>query len=81
MSEFAIIDSSSSLTNYMKHFGKTPEEQLEKNRPIMEWLKKQIVQGDTISPAEAEANRQQLANLKETIDSFRPNGSKLYSDE
>lgn len=81
MSESTTIINSSSLTPYMKHFGQTPEEQLEKNRPMMEWLEKQLAQSETISPAEAEANREQLANLKRTIDSFRSTGFKLYSNE
>ena len=27
---------------YLKHLGKTPEEQLEKNRPLMTWLQQKM---------------------------------------
>jgi hypothetical protein len=32
----------SSLLPYMKHFGRTPEEQLEKNKPAMAWAKARL---------------------------------------
>ena len=66
-----------SFAPYMKHFGKTPEEQIEKNKPFMEWLKKQI--DEEVTDEEAKANREALERLKQTIDSFRPEGHKLYS--
>lgn len=34
----------SSLSPYMKHFGRTPEEQLEKNKPAMAWAKARLEQ-------------------------------------
>jgi hypothetical protein len=62
---------------YMKHYGKTVEEQIEKNKPLMEWLKQKIE--EEVTDEEAEANREALQRLKETIDSFRPEGHKLFS--
>jgi hypothetical protein len=62
---------------YMKHYGKTLEEQIEKNKPLMEWLKQKIE--EEVTDEEAEANREALQRLKETIDSFRPEGHKLFS--
>ncbi|MGB3208878.1 MAG: hypothetical protein WBB28_28130 [Crinalium sp.] len=63
----------------MKHFGKTPEEQLEKNQPLLEWLKQKINQ--EVTESEAKANHEALESLKETIDNFRPEGHKLFSDK
>ncbi|NEP38480.1 MAG: hypothetical protein F6K35_04100 [Okeania sp. SIO2H7] len=34
----------SSLLPYMKHFGRTPEEQLEKNQPALAWVKARLEQ-------------------------------------
>lgn len=62
---------------YMKHYGKTVEEQIEKNKPLMEWLKRELE--EEVTDEEAEANREALQRLKETIDSFRPEGHKLFS--
>ncbi len=62
---------------YMKHYGKTVEEQIEKNKPLMEWLEQQMK--EEVTDEEAEANREALQRLKETIDSFRPEGHKLFS--
>lgn len=66
-----------SFTPYMKHYGKTQEEQIEKNKPFMEWLKKQI--DEEVTDEEAKANREALERLKKTIDSFRPEEAKLFS--
>jgi hypothetical protein len=62
---------------YMKHYGKTVEEQIEKNKPLMEWLEQQMK--EEVTDEEAEVNREALQRLKETIDSFRPEGHKLFS--
>ena len=66
---------------YMKHYGSTPEEQLEKNKPLMEWLKQKIEASKNLTEEEIERNRQYIEELKKNIDSFRPTGYKLYSEE
>jgi len=68
-----------SLAPYMKHYGKTLEEQLEKNKPLMEWLKQKIE--EEVTDEEAHANHEALESLKQTIDSFRPEGQKLFSKD
>ena len=68
-----------SFAPYMKHYGKTPEEQLEKNKPAMELLKKWME--EEISEEEAQARRQDFEKLKEIIDSFRPEGHKLFTEQ
>ncbi|MGK7932107.1 MAG: hypothetical protein AB4041_11830 [Microcystaceae cyanobacterium] len=70
-------NSNSSLAPYMKHYGKTVEEQIEKNKPLMEWLKQKIE--EEVTDEEAKANHEELESLKATIDSFRPEGHKLFS--
>lgn len=66
---------------YMKHYAETPEEQIEKNKPLMEWLKQKIETSQNLTDEEIERNTEYLENLKQTIDSFRPNGHKLYTEE
>ena len=65
---------------YMKRFGKTPQEQLEKNKPLMEWLKKQIEDSETLTRQEVKNNQEFLEKLKKNIDSFRPEGHKLFTE-
>ena len=69
------------LVPYMKHFGKTPEEQLEKNKPLMEWLKKQLEEAEQLTEEEKIAREHQWEEFKEIIDSFRAEGHKLYSEK
>ncbi|CCQ68152.1 hypothetical protein CWATWH0402_333 [Crocosphaera watsonii WH 0402] len=67
----------------MKHYGRTPEEQLEKNKPLMEKLKKWIEKSkaEEISEEEAKEREEYWEEFKNNIDSFRPKGHKLYSEE
>jgi hypothetical protein len=65
----------------MKHFGKTPEEQLEKNKPLMEWLIKQMEEAKKLTELEKIERERQWEEFKEIIDNFRPEGHKLYSEE
>lgn len=65
---------------YMKHFGQTSEEQLEKNKPLMEWLKKQIEDSENLTEEEIKNNHEFLENLKKNLDSFRPEGHKLFAE-
>jgi hypothetical protein len=69
------------FASYMKHFGKTPEEQLEKNKPLMEWLIKQMEEAKKLTESEKIERERQWEEFKEIIDSFRPEGHKLYSEE
>ena len=68
-----------SFAPYMKHYGKTPEEQLEKNKPAMELLKQWMQ--EEVSEEEAQARQQHFEELKGIIDSFRPEGHKLFTEE
>ena len=72
-----------SLAPYMKHYGQTLEEQLEKNKPLMEKLKKWIEanQAEEITAEEFKARQEYWENFKQNIDSFRPKGHKLYTEE
>lgn len=68
---------------YMKHYGRTPEEQLEKNKPLMKKLKKWIEESkaEEITEEEAQARKEHWEEVKQIIDSFRPEGHKLYTEE
>ena len=68
----------STFAPQLKHLGKTPAEQLEKNKPLMDWLKKQIEEAETLSESEVKANQEYLEHLKQTLDSFRPEGHQLF---
>lgn len=67
------------FANHMKHIGTTLEEQIKKNQPLMEWLKQELE--TEITEEEAQANRDKLESLKRTLDSFRPEGHKLFSEK
>ncbi len=68
---------------YMKNYGQTPEAQLEKNKALMKRLKKWMEkkQAQDITEEEAKQRKQQWEDFQETIDSFRPTGHKLYTEE
>ena len=70
------------FTPYLKHYGRTREEQLEKNKPLMKRLKKWIekTEAEEITEEEAKARQQQWEEFKQIIDSFRSTGHKLYSE-
>ncbi|MBR8830937.1 MAG: hypothetical protein N5P05_001877 [Chroococcopsis gigantea SAG 12.99] len=80
MSGSAELGEQDNIAPYLKHFGETPEEQLQKNQPLMEWLKKQMEKAEVLSEEEININRQLLDRLKTHIDSFRPEGHKLFSE-
>jgi len=69
----------SSFAPYLKHQGRTIEEQIRLNQPAMEWLKKQIE--EEVTETELQIRRKNLEIFKQTMDSFRPSGHKLYSEE
>lgn len=66
---------------YMKHYGRTPEEQLEKNKPLMEWLEKKIKEAQNLTEEEIQSRKDYWEQVKQNIDSFRPKGHKLFSEE
>jgi len=67
------------FADHMKHLGATLEEQIQKNQPLMEWLKQELE--TEITEEEAQANHDKLESLKRTLDSFRPEGHKLFSEK
>lgn len=81
MSNSQPVDNQSTFAPYLKHLGKTPAEQLEKNKPLMDWLKKQLEEGEELTESEKLARERQWEEFKELVDSFRASGHKLYSDE
>ncbi|GFZ93036.1 hypothetical protein [Okeania sp. KiyG1] len=64
---------------YLKHQGRTIEEQLRLNQPVMEWLKKQIE--EKVTETEIQTRKENLEKFKQILDSFRPLGHKLYSEK
>lgn len=64
---------------YLKHWGETHEEQIEKNKQFRQWLERRLQ--EEITEEQAQANHEALQQLKATIDSFRPAGQKLFSQE
>jgi|GEM_PF-1473114 len=61
---------------YLKHRGYTVEEQIKLNQPAMEWLKQRFE--EEITEEEAKKRQEDWERLKEIIDSFRPEGHKLF---
>ncbi len=46
----------------------------------MEWLKKQIEDSESLTEEEVKNNQEFLEILKKNIDSFRPEGHKLFTE-
>jgi hypothetical protein len=63
---------------YLKHRGRTVEEQIKLNQPAMEWLKQRFA--EEISEEEAKIRQEDWERFKQIVDSFRPEGHKLYSE-
>lgn len=68
-----------SFAPYLKHLGKTPEEQLEKSKPLMIWLQQKME--ERVTEEEAEENSKNWELVKEIIDNNRPSGQKLFTRE
>ncbi|AFY78226.1 hypothetical protein Ple7327_2992 [Pleurocapsa sp. PCC 7327] len=81
MTEPIAAENQHSFASYMRHYGQTVEEQIEKNKPLMEWLKQKIEEAENLTEEEVQVNHEYLEELKATIDSFRPTGHKLFSEE
>ncbi|AOY82195.1 hypothetical protein BJP36_22100 [Moorena producens JHB] len=62
---------------YLKHRGKTVEEQIKLNQPALAWLRKRLE--EEITQEEAKIRQEDLEKFKQIVDIFRPEGSKLYS--
>ena len=68
-----------SLKPFLNHYGETPEEQIEKNQGAIELL--EGWRSEEVPPNELAERKSYLADLKQTIDSQRSPGAKLYSDK
>jgi hypothetical protein len=68
-----------SLKPFLNHAGKTTIEQIEKNQKAIKLLKDWL--SEEVPATELAARKSYLAELKQTIDSQRLPGSKLYSAE
>jgi predicted nucleic acid-binding protein len=80
MTEPIATENKHAFAPYLRHYGKTVEEQIEKNKPLMEWLKQKIEEAENLTEEEVQVNHEYLEELKATIDSFRPTGHKLFSE-
>ncbi|OCR00452.1 hypothetical protein BCD67_12875 [Oscillatoriales cyanobacterium USR001] len=63
----------------LKHKGESLEEQVEKNKPAIALLQKWLE--EEVAPEEAGDRENYWQTVKEIIDSERPSGFKLYSQE
>jgi hypothetical protein len=68
-----------SLKPFLNHAGETTIEQIEKNQKAIELLKTWLA--EEVPAIELAERRSYLAELKQTIDSQRLPGYKLYSAE
>jgi hypothetical protein len=68
-----------SLKPFLNHAGSTTIEQIEKNQAAIEVLRTWL--SEEVPATELAARQSYLAELKQTIDSQRLPGSKLYSAE
>lgn len=68
-----------SLTPFLKHMGKTPEEQLQKNQAAMKLLREWIE--EEVSEEDLKQREHYFDSFKEIIDNERLPGYKLYSQE
>lgn len=57
------------------------EEQLQKNQPALELLKKRMARHQQMSDGEAEARKEFFADFKSILDEGRLPEQKLYSEE
>lgn len=71
--------STNSLTPYLKHMGRTPEEQLQKNQAGIKILRKWL--DEKVTPEEAREREIHFELFKQIVDDERPAGHKLYPEE
>lgn len=64
---------------YLKHMGRTPEEQLEKNQGAMKLVRNWL--DEKVSPEESKQRELHFELFKQIVDNERPPGHKLYSEE
>ena len=69
-------NTSANFKFFLKHQGKTVEEQIQLNQPAMEWLKESFE--EEITEEEAKTRQKDLEIFKQVVDSFRSQGHKLY---
>ncbi len=67
------------FAGYLKFKGRTVEEQIRLNQPAMRWLEQRFA--EKVSDEEAKIRHEGWERFKEIVDSFRPEGHKLYSKE
>lgn len=67
------------LAPYLKHMGRTPEEQLQKNQGAIKLVKSWLE--EKVSPEESKKRDIQFELFKQIVDNERPPGHKLYSEE
>lgn len=67
------------LAPYLKHMGRTPEEQLQKNQGGIKLLRKWL--DEKVSPEESRERELYFELFKQIVDNERPPGHKLYSEE
>lgn len=65
--------------DFLKFKGRTVEEQIRLNQPAMRWLERRFAK--KVSDEEAKIHHDNWERFKEIVDSFRPEGHKLYSKE
>jgi uncharacterized protein with von Willebrand factor type A (vWA) domain len=68
----------SQFAPYLKHYGRTHDDQIKLNQPALEWLKKRFE--EEITEEEAQIRQEDWERFKQIVDSFRPEGYKLYSE-
>ncbi|BAZ17628.1 hypothetical protein NIES4071_95080 [Calothrix sp. NIES-4071] len=67
------------LAPYLKHMGRTPEEQLQKNQGAMKLVRSWL--DEKVSPEESKKRSLHFELFKQIVDNERPPGHKLYSEE
>lgn len=67
------------LAPYLKHMGRTPEEQLQKNQGAMKLVRSWL--DEKVSPEESKKREIHFEIFKQIMDNERPPGHKLYSEE
>jgi ribosomal protein S20 len=77
MSDYPTPETQSELRQYMKHFGNTREEQIEKNQAAIEMLR--AWRQEKLSGEELEKAREAFELVKKIIDENR--SRKLFSEE
>lgn len=57
------------------------DEQIKRNQPAIAWIREQIRKDEAMTEEEATQAAIEFEQFKEIVDSARPPGNKLYSDD